>query len=145
MLRRLARGAVVCGVLAIAPQSAGASGLGLVEIRGPNGALIAADRGGAFAYPADGSLVRVRSSQVRSGAVVLQDVSLFGGRARAGRIVVPGRGHGGARVTRLDIGGARYAATANTAISLGASSYLVALQEAVAPGGVSARLGVVGL
>jgi hypothetical protein len=144
VLRRLCIAAAALGTL-LSAQPAGASGLGLVEIRGPNGALIAADRGGPFSYPASGELIRVGRSTVTRGAVVLRDVSLFGGDVHAARIVVPAKGHAGARVNGLDIGGSRYAANANTAISLGANSYLVALQEAVAPGLSSGRLGVVGL
>ena len=144
MLRRLCLAAATLGSL-VACQPAAASSLGLVEIRGPNGALIAADRGGPFSYPANGSLVKVGRSTVRNGAVVLDDVSLFGGDLHARRIVVPARGHAGAKVVGLDIAGTRYRSTANTAISLGADSYMVALQEAVAPGLSSGRVGVVGL
>jgi hypothetical protein len=145
VLRRLCLAAATLASL-VACQPAAASSLGLVEIRGPNGALLAADRGGGpFSYPADGSLVKVRQSTVRNGAVILSGVSLFGGQVRATRIVVPARGHAGAKVAGLDIAGSRYRSTANTAISLGADSYMVALQEAVAPGLSSGRVGVVGL
>jgi hypothetical protein len=144
VLRRLCLAAATLGTL-VAGQPASASSLGLVEIRGPNGALIAADRGGPFSYPADGALVRVGQSTVSAGSVVLRDVSLFGGDVHVNRIVVPARGHAGAKVAGLDLAGKRYRATANTAIALGADSYLVALQEAVAPGLSSGRVGVVGL
>jgi hypothetical protein len=144
VLRRLCLAAATLGSL-VACQPAAASSLGLVEIRGPNGALIAADRGGPFSYPAGGSLVKVGQATVRQGAVVLTDVSLFGGEVHARRIVVPARGHAGATVAGLDIAGTRYRSSANTAISLGADSYMVALQEAVAPGLSSGRVGVVGL
>jgi hypothetical protein len=144
VLRRLCLAAATLASL-VACQPAAASSLGLVEIRGPNGALIAADRGGPFSYPATGGLVKLGQATVSNGAVVLSDVSLFGGGVHASQIVVPARGHAGAKVAGLVIGGKSYPSTANTAISLGADSYLVALQEAVAPGLASGRVGVVGL
>jgi hypothetical protein len=144
VLRRLCLAAATLASLGACQPAAGSS-LGLVEIRGPNGALIAAGTGGPFSYPANGSLVKVGQATVSKGAVVLSDVSLFGGDVHARRIVVPARGHAGATVAGLEIAGSRYRSTANTAISLGADSYLVALQEAVAPGLSSGRVGVVGL
>ena len=54
---------VVAVLLAIAPVGAahGAATLGLAEVRDSNGTLLSEAGNGSFAYPADGSVLRIGS------------------------------------------------------------------------------------
>jgi len=106
----------------------------LAEVRGPDGALIGKAGGGAFAYPADGSVLRIGSSRATAARVELRNVSMFNGRITIDRLVVPARGLAGARVDGLVVDGTGYVVGPNALISLGGGSYVVALQEAVSPG-----------
>src|SRR5947209_9830533 len=101
MLRRLL-GVAAVG-LALAPVGAAhaASTLGLAEVRDAGGTLLAEARNGSYAYPADGSILRIGSAQANAARVVLRDVSMFNGRVYVSRIVVPARGLAGARVDGL--------------------------------------------
>lgn len=112
------------------------------ELRGPDGVLIASATEAPFAYPADGSVLRVDRAAATSRGLELRDVSLLGGRVRAGVVRVPAHGLRGAAIDGLIVGGRAEAAGANALLSLGGPSYLVALQQAVVPGSGS---GVVGL
>jgi cell wall-associated NlpC family hydrolase len=133
MLRRLA-GIVAC-LLALAPvASAGAGVLGLAEVRDSGGTLLARAGTGSFAYPADGSVLRIGSAHVNAARVLLRDVTIFSGRITVSRIVVPARGLLGARVDGLVADGRAYVVGPNALIHLHGGSYLVALQEAVSPG-----------
>jgi cell wall-associated NlpC family hydrolase len=131
MLRRAAGVAALLLLLA-APARAGT--LGLAEVRGSDGTLIGKAAGGAYAYPADGSVLRIGSSRATAARVELRDVSMFNGRVTVDRLVVPARGLAGARVDGLVVDGTGYVVGPNALISLGGGSYLVALQEAVSPG-----------
>src|SRR3954464_3063727 len=131
MVRRAAGVAAVFLLLA-APARAGT--LGLAEVRGTDGALMGEAAGGAFAYPADGSVLRIRWSRAAAARVELRDVSMFNGRVTVRRLVVPARGLSGARVEGLVVDGTGYIVGPNALISLGGGSYIVALQEAVSPG-----------
>src|SRR5262245_28095386 len=131
MVRRAAGVAALCLVFA-AP--AGAGTLGLAEVRGSDGTLIGKAAGGAYAYPADGSVLRIGWSRATAARVELRDVSMFNGRVTVKRLVVPARGLQGARVDGLVVDGTGYVVGPNALISLGGGSYIVALQEAVSPG-----------
>ena len=131
MLRRAAGLAAVVLVFA-AP--ARAATLGLAEVRGSDGNLLGKATGGAYAYPADGSILRIGSSRATAANVELRDVSMFNGRITVRRLVVPARGLKGARVDGLVVDGTGYVVGPNALISLGGGSYVVALQEAVSPG-----------
>src|SRR4051812_24341321 len=131
MVRRAAGVAAVFLLLA-APARAGT--LGLAEVRGTDGALMGEAAGGAFAYPADGSVLRIRWSRATAARVELRDVSMFNGRVTVRRLVVPARGLSGARVEGLVVDGTGYVVGPNALISLGGGNYIVALQEAVSPG-----------
>ena len=131
MVRRAAGVAALFLVFA-APAHAGS--LGLAEVRGTDGALIGKAGGGAYAYPADGSVLRIGWSRATAAQVELRDVSMFNGRVTVRRLVVPARGLAGARVQGLVVDGTGYVVGPNALISLGGGSYIVALQEAVSPG-----------
>lgn len=140
MLRRGVGVAVVLLAFA-APAQAGT--LGLAEVRSPDGTLLGKAGAGGFAYPADGSVLRIGSARVTSARVDLRDVSMFNGRVTVRRLVVPARGLAGALVDGLVVDGTGYVVGSNALIPLGGGSYLVALQEAVSPG--RSGSGLVGL
>ena len=131
MLRRAAGVAALLLVFA-APARAGT--LGLAEVRAPDGTLLGKANAGVFAYPADGSVLRIGSSRATSARVELRDVSMFNGRITVRRLLVPARGLTGARIDGLVVDGTDYVVGPNALISLGGGSYVVALQEAVSPG-----------
>jgi cell wall-associated NlpC family hydrolase len=89
---------------------------------------------GAYAYPVDGSVLRIGSSRATAARVELRNVSMFNGRVTVKRLVVPARGLAGARVDGLVVDGTGYVVGPNALVSLGGGSYIVALQEAVSPG-----------
>ena len=140
MLRRGVGVAVILLAFA-APAQAGT--LGLAEVRSPDGTLLGKAGAGGFAYPADGSVLRIGSARVSSARVDLRDVSMFNGRVTVRRLVVPARGLAGALVDGLVVDGTGYVVGSNALIPLGGGSYLVALQEAVSPG--RSGSGLVGL
>src|SRR5262245_4368262 len=102
MVRRAAGVAALCLVFA-AP--AGAGTLGLAEVRGSDGTLIGKAGDGAYAYPADGSVLRIGWSKATAARVELRDVSMFNGRVTVKRLVVPARGLHGARGDGLVVAG----------------------------------------
>jgi NlpC/P60 family len=131
MLRRAAGVAALLLVFA-APARAGT--VGLAEVRAADGTLLGKAGAGAYAYPADGSVLRIGSSRATAARVELRDVSMFNGRITVRRLVVPARGLAGARIDGLVVDGTGYVVGPNALISLGGGSYVVALQEAVSPG-----------
>src|SRR5436305_817390 len=131
MLRRAAGVAALFLVFA-APAHAGSPGL--AEVRGSDGAMLAKAGAGAYAYPADGSILRIGSSRATAARVELRDVSMFNGRVTVKRLVVPARGLQGARIDGLVVDGTGYVVGPNAIIPLDGGSYIVALQEAVSPG-----------
>jgi cell wall-associated NlpC family hydrolase len=131
MVRRAA-GVAALFLVFVAPATAGS--LGLAEVRGSDGSLIGKAAGGAYAYPADGSVLRIGWSRATAAQVELRDISMFNGRVTVRRLVVPARGLAGARVQGLVVDGTGYVVGPNALISLGGGSYIVALQEAVSPG-----------
>jgi cell wall-associated NlpC family hydrolase len=142
-MRRRDTAGIAAVFLLFLAAPAHASTLGLAEVRSADGTLIGKAAGGAYAYPADGSILRVGSSRVTAARVELRDVSMFNGRITLSRLVVPARGLEGARVDDLVVDGTGYVVGPNALISLGGGSYLVALQEAVSPGRTGS--GLVGL
>jgi cell wall-associated NlpC family hydrolase len=131
MIRRLAGIAIL--FLALSPV-ARAGTLGLAEVRASDGTLVSEAGNGAFAYPADGSVLRIGSATATAARVELRDVTMFSGRVYVSRIVVPARGLAGARVDGLVADGKAYVVGPNALIHLQGGSYIVALQEAVSPG-----------
>jgi cell wall-associated NlpC family hydrolase len=131
MVRRLV--AVVGVFLAFAP-AARAAELGLAEVRSADGRLVGEAGNGSYAYPADGSVLRVGSAHAFADRVVLHDVTMFNGRISVEQLVVPARGLQGASVEGLVVDGKAYQVGPNALIPLSGGSYLVALQEAVSPG-----------
>jgi cell wall-associated NlpC family hydrolase len=131
MVRRLV---AVIGVFLVFAPAARAAQLGLAEVRSADGRLVGEAGNGAYAYPADGSVLRVGSARAFADRVVLRDVTMFNGRVSVDRLVVPARGLRGARVDGLIVDGKAYAVTPNSLIPLQGGSYIVALQEAVSPG-----------
>jgi len=133
MLRRLA--AVAAFLFAAVPAPVAQAGaLGLAEVRAADGTLLAQAGEGPFAYPADGSVLKIGWARATAAGVELRDVTMFNGRISASRIVVPARGLARARVEGLVADGKAYVVGPNALIHLQGGSYLVALQEAVSPG-----------
>jgi cell wall-associated NlpC family hydrolase len=128
------RAAGVAALLLLIASPARAGTLGLAEVRGSDGTLLGKAGAGAYAYPADGSILRIGSARATAARVELRDVSMFNGRVTVDRLVVPARGLNGARVQGLVVDGTGYVVGPNALISLGGGSYIVALQEAVSPG-----------
>jgi cell wall-associated NlpC family hydrolase len=128
------RAAGVAALLFLLVAPAHAATLGLAEVRGSDGALIGEADSGSYAYPADGSVLRIGWSRATAAQVELRDVSMFNGRLTVKRLIVPARGLKGARVEGLAVDGTGYVVGPNALISLGGGSYIVALQEAVSPG-----------
>jgi hypothetical protein len=118
------------------------AGTPAAEIRGPDGSLIAAASKAPFAYPNDGSALRIGGVRSTARGLELRDVSLLGGLVTASRLVVPPAGVGSARVAGLTVDGRTEPGSPNALLSLRGTSYLVVLQEAVVPG---SKPGVVGL
>ena len=139
----LRRGLGVAAVLLVFAAPARAGTLGLAEVRSADGTLIGKAGAGAYAYPADGSILRIGSSRADAARVDLRDVSMFNGRITVRRLVVPSRGLGGARIDGLVVDGTGYVVGPNAIIPLDGGSYVVALQEAVSPGRTGS--GLVGL
>ena len=138
------RGLGVAALLLVFAAPAHAAGtLGLAEVRSSDGTLIGRAAAGAYAYPADGSVLRIGSSHASAARVVLRDVAIFNGRVTVRRLVVPARGLAGARVEGLVVDGTSYVVGPNALIPLDGGSYVVALQEAVSPGRTGS--GLVGL
>jgi cell wall-associated NlpC family hydrolase len=131
MFRRTA-GLVLFVLVFAAPAHAGT--LGLAEVRSGDGTLLGKAGPGRYAYPADGSVLRIGSARVTAAGVELRNVTMFNGRVTVRRLVVPARGLAGARIDGLVIDGTGYVVGPNALIPLGGGSYLVALQEAVSPG-----------
>jgi hypothetical protein len=132
MLRALGVAVAVLLLLLAVPAQAGT--LGLAEVRSADGTLIGKAGAGSYAYPADGSVLRIGSSRVTAARVELRDVTMFNGRVSVQRIVVPARGLKGARLDGLVVDGTGYVVGANAIVPMDGGSYLVALQEAVSPG-----------
>jgi len=125
---------------------ASAASLGLAEVRGADGQLLARADEGSFVDRSDGGWsLRIGSATTRPGFVDLRDVTMLGGRVWAARVVVPAHGLTGARVDHLVVDGKPRDAKPNTLIPLGQGSYVVVLQEAVVPGLGPSANGVVGL
>src|SRR5204863_1571504 len=131
MLRRAA-GVVALFLVYAAP--ARAATLGLAEVRSSDGTLIGKAEAGAYAYPTDGSILRIGSSRVTATRVELRNVSMFNGRITVRRLVVPSRGLAGERIDGLVVDGTGFVVGPNAIIPLDGGSYVVALQEAVSPG-----------
>jgi len=84
---------VVCALLPAAAAH-GAATLGLAEVRDSNGTLLGEAGNGSFAYPADGSVLRIGSARADAARVVLRDVTMFNGRVTGSsfpRAVSPAR------------------------------------------------------
>src|SRR2546421_866466 len=142
MRRCLVGVATLCGTLLTAgPAAAG----GYAEVFGSDGTQLSHAVRASYVYPADGSGIRVGSATPRPGSVVLENVSILGGRVQVARLVVPRRGLAGARIDGLTIDGKPGPTRPNTIVPLGQSSYLVVLQQAVMPGANRRNLGLVGL
>ena len=135
----LRRGLGVAAVLLVFASPARAGTLGLAEVRSSDGTLLGKAGVAAYAYPADGSILRIGSSRATAARVELSDVSMFNGRITVRRLVVPSRGLGGARIEGLVVDGTVYVVGPNAIIPLDGGSYIVALQEAVSPGAAARR------
>jgi cell wall-associated NlpC family hydrolase len=142
MLRSLLGAAL--GLLLLAGPAA-AAGPGLVEVLDAQGRIAAQADAGRFSYPANGAVADIGSVRATSTGVELDDVSLFGSRVQATRVVVPRHGLRGASVEGLVVDGRIVSGRPNTLVPLGGSSYLVVLQTAVVPGQKTRNVGLVGI
>jgi cell wall-associated NlpC family hydrolase len=124
------RALVVAAALALATAPAAAADvLGTAQVRTADGALLASAVDGTFAYPQNGSLLSIGRVSAGSGRVLLEDVSMLGGRVHADRVAL--RAGGRARVEGLVVDGLLRDARANSLYHLDGSSYLVVSQKAV--------------
>ena len=95
-----------------------------------------------YAYPPDGSLVRVRTASATADGIRLEGVAVLGSRIHAERVFVPARGDRGARMDGLIVDGlAEDGEATNQLIPLGAGDYVVVLQTAR----IGSSVGLVGL
>lgn len=145
VLLRLATALALASLLAPATAGAAASRLGLAEVRAADGSLLARAGEGAFAYPADGYVLRIGSASASEAGVELRDVSLLGGRVQVARLFVPAHGTTGASAEGVFAGGRALRSGLNALMPLGPGSYVVVLQAAVVPGRATAETGLVGL
>jgi cell wall-associated NlpC family hydrolase len=114
----------------------------VAQILKPNGTVIASAGPGTFDFPRKtGGLLHIGSASVTTRGVVLEDVSLLGGRIQAVRVVVPPKAKR-ARVEGLYVDGRVVRPRLNRLIPLTATDYLITSQAAVGP---KRRIGVVGL
>src|SRR4051812_50142612 len=75
------RGLGVAAVLLVFAAPAAAAGtLGPAEVRSADGTLIGKAGAGAYAYPADGSILRIGSSPTDAPHLQRRGVSMFNGR-----------------------------------------------------------------
>jgi cell wall-associated NlpC family hydrolase len=131
--------------LVLAPGAKAAGTLGLAEIRQADGTLVRRAGAGSFAYPADGSVLSVVSSQATPAGVTLERVSILGGRIQIDRLVVPAKGTADAQVENLVVDGLLQDASPNAVFSLDGGDYAVVLQQATVPGADKRTNGIVGL
>lgn len=131
-----------CVVALALTASAHAAGLGVAEVRAPNGSLAATAGVGPFSY---GRTLQIGSAVATGRGVELRNVSMLGGRIWVGRIFVPYRGLQEADVATLIVGGRTMQPTTNGLIPLAPHTYLVVLQKAVIPGRHRESAGVVGV
>jgi cell wall-associated NlpC family hydrolase len=139
-MRSVAVAAVSAAVFLAASDALAAAPM--AEVRDAAGSLIAAARTAPFAYPADGSVLRIGGASVTARGLELRDVSLLDGRVRANRLRVPAHGLAGSALEGLSVAGRTEAGTANALLSLGGSSYVVVLQQAVVPGSGQGMVGL---
>jgi cell wall-associated NlpC family hydrolase len=136
---------VLVGVVVALPATAHAAAP-VAEIRTGEGMLVGDAGVGPYQSPRDyGYLLTIGSSQRDAGGLVLQDVSILGGRIRIVRMYVPASGTAGARIDGLQVAGRYAKAAPNTVLQVGDGSYAVFLQEAALPGRLGTDLGLVGV
>jgi len=136
---------VLVGVVLAFPATAHAAAP-VAEIRNGEGMLVGHAGVGSYESPRDyGYLLKIGSSQRDAGGLVLQDVSILGGRIRIVRMYVPASGTAGARIEGLQVAGRYATAAPNTVLQVGDGSYAVFLQEAALPGRLGTDLGLVGV
>ena len=129
----------MAAVVLLFPAAAAAEILGTAQVRTQDGALLAAARGGPFAYPQDGSLLSIGNVRTTEARVDLTGVSMLSGRVRAERVtLVRGRR---AQIEGLVVDGLLRDAHPNALFTLDGSSYLVVSQKAV----IGSKTGFVGL
>jgi cell wall-associated NlpC family hydrolase len=120
--------ALTAAALAAAPAAA-ADILGAAQVRTADGALVAAARGGSFAYPRDRFLVSIGSVSVSRDRVELRSVRMLNGSVAADRVTLA-RGRS-AVVDGLVVDGLLREARQNSLFSVDSRSYLVVEQKAV--------------
>ena len=132
--------AAAAAVAAAAVWAASALASPVAEVLSSSGAVIAAAGAGSFAYPHDGSVMRIGSASFRDGTVTLADVSLLDGHVTARSVTVFLQ----SRTTQIEglvVDGRPVTAGVNGIVPLDGGAYLVTSQTAIAGGAV----GIVGL
>lgn len=99
-----------------------------VKVVSPSGRTLAAAGGPSFAYPADGSLVRISGVQQTPNDVLLQDVQLLGGAVDLSQVDLLANGK--LLFGPLVAGGAVESVAPNTLVPLGTAGYAVVDQTA---------------
>jgi NlpC/P60 family len=128
---------VLAVALGVAPPALASP---VAEVLDPSGHVVAAPGSGAFAYPADGSLLWIPASSSSGDTVQLDNVSLLGGRVLIGTVSVSGRSRS-VRVDGLVVDGRAVSAGPNRLVPVGPATYLITDQTAVA----GSAKGVVGI
>ena len=124
------RAALVVVVLVLACAGEATARTAPVQVLAAGGSVVSAATSFPYAFPEDGSVVRVRSARTTAEGVTLDGVAVLGGRIQADRVFVPGRGADGARVEGLVVDGLAEDGETNNLIPLGAGDYVVVLQTA---------------
>ena len=128
------RATLVVGLAAVALAAAPAAGaevFGVAQVRTAGGSLLASADGPSFAYPADGSVISIRSIAAAPRRIDLKDVSLLGGEAQVDHLRLDGRG---TTIDGLVVTGLLRDPTQNSLFSIDGSGYLVARQTAMIGG-----------
>jgi cell wall-associated NlpC family hydrolase len=123
VLRRLPFAVAV--LLAAAPAAHAAT---FVKVVSPSGRTIASSSGAAFAYPADGSLVKIANAQATPNDVLLGDVQLLGGEADLSQVDLLANGR--VLFGPLVANGRVLKVVPNTLVPLGSVGYAVVDQTA---------------
>jgi cell wall-associated NlpC family hydrolase len=112
----------------------------VAELLGPTGNVVASAGAGSFAYPADGSALKIGSATITSTSVELKNVSMLAGHVHAATVIVS-RGTRTALVQGLVVFGRPVQTGVNEIVPVGSATYLITSQIAVTGGAV----GVVGI
>jgi cell wall-associated NlpC family hydrolase len=98
------------------------------EVIGPSGRVLATGSGASFAYPADGTLVRIGTAITSPSGAALNDIQLLGGMVNVGEVDVYRDGQ--VRLGTIAAGGRVVTPGTNKLVPLGNLGYLLIEQTA---------------